>query len=88
MSEVLGYGELFYREFYSCYLGWAKPDPAYFGDVLRLGELAPGRTLFIDDRPQNVEAARAAGLQAAQFVLGEIGSGGVALRTLLAGFGL
>jgi hypothetical protein len=36
----------------------------------------------------HVEAAQAAGLHAAQFVLGDMGSGGPPLRALLATFGL
>jgi putative hydrolase of the HAD superfamily len=88
MSEHLAYREVFDREFYSCHLGHTKPSAAYFHEILRLADLDPGRTLFIDDRVQNVEGARLAGLQAAQFVLGEIGSGGEPMRRLLMTYGL
>jgi HAD superfamily hydrolase (TIGR01509 family) len=88
MSEQLAYREVFDREFYSCHLGHMKPSPAYFQEIVRLAGLDPARTLFIDDRIDNVEAALRAGLQAAQFVLGEIGAGADPMRRLLASYGL
>jgi putative hydrolase of the HAD superfamily len=88
MSDVLAYRLAFDREFYSCNIGHAKPSTRYFDEVIRLAGLDPRRTLFIDDRAENVAAARQAGLQAARFVLGEIGSGALPMRTLLASFGL
>jgi putative hydrolase of the HAD superfamily len=88
MSERLAYREVFDREFYSCHLGHMKPSPAYFHEIVRLAALDPGRTLFIDDRIDNVEGARQAGLQAAHFVLGEIGAGAGPMRRLLATHGL
>jgi len=42
MSEGLGYKTLFVEEFYSCRLGFAKPDFAYFNRVLELLDL-PGQ---------------------------------------------
>jgi putative hydrolase of the HAD superfamily len=88
MSKQLGYGTLFDAEFYSCDLGCAKPDRRFFAEIVRRATLVPERTLFLDDRIEHVEAARACGLRAVQFVLGEIGSGGPPLRTVLAAFGL
>ena len=88
MSERLAYREVFDREFYSCHLGHIKPSPAYFREIVRLAVLDPDRTLFIDDRIDNVEAAWQAGLQATQFVLGEIGTGAQPMRQLLATYGL
>jgi putative hydrolase of the HAD superfamily len=44
-----------------------KPDPAIFEHARRKLELEPSRTLFIDDSPANVEAARRAGWQALRF---------------------
>jgi putative hydrolase of the HAD superfamily len=88
MSEQLAYREVFDREFYSCHLGHMKPSPDYFHEIVRLARLSPAQTLFIDDRTDNVEAARQAGLQAAQFVLGEVGAGAKPMRRLLASYGL
>jgi putative hydrolase of the HAD superfamily len=52
---------------WSYQLGIAKPDPELYRHTL--GELGvqPEETLFIDDKPANVEAARALGIQAIQF---------------------
>jgi HAD superfamily hydrolase (TIGR01509 family) len=49
-------------------MGCRKPEPAiYFQTLEKLG--AEGRQcLFIDDRPENIEAARAAGIHAHQFI--------------------
>ena len=88
MSEALGYARVFDREFYSCDLGCVKPSAAFFEAILREAALDPARTLFIDDRLDNVEAARACGLVAEQFVLWKEADGAAALERLLAGYGL
>jgi putative hydrolase of the HAD superfamily len=52
---------------WSFLLGFAKPDPAIYRHTLaQLGTL-PEETLFIDDKIENVEAARALGIQSIQF---------------------
>lgn len=43
--------------------GLAKPDPRIFELAIRRWNLIPQKTLFIDDRAENVEAARALGLR-------------------------
>ena len=67
MSEVLGYQSLFDREFYSCHLGYAKPDPEYFRAILRSAALPAEAALFVDDREENVSAAKQAGMHAEIF---------------------
>jgi HAD superfamily hydrolase (TIGR01509 family) len=53
--------------FVSCDTGVRKPDArAFLGPVTTLG-VAPHACLFVDDRPANCAAARAAGLQALDF---------------------
>jgi len=42
----------------------AKPSPAAYEIALRRMAVAPERVVFVDDRPENVEAARAAGIHA------------------------
>lgn len=83
MSDALGYRHVFDREFYSCDLGHTKPSRRYFDEVVRLAGLDRGRTLFIDDRLENVEAARQSGLLAEQFVLWQVDDGAAALKELL-----
>lgn len=58
------YDGLLDRSYYSCAIGLAKPDPAFFAHVAEDLGVAPGQLLFLDDRAENVEGARAAGLQA------------------------
>jgi putative hydrolase of the HAD superfamily len=43
-----------------------KPDAEIFEYVLRENDLAPEETLFLDDFPWNVEAARKVGINAVQ----------------------
>jgi 2-haloacid dehalogenase len=45
----------------------AKPDARIFRILLDRFELRPARTLFVDDRQDNVDAARALGLRATLF---------------------
>lgn len=64
MKEALGYDQLFDQSFYSCDLGVAKPEPAFFTRALdQLGATAP-EVLFVDDHEANVAAAREVGLAA------------------------
>jgi HAD superfamily hydrolase (TIGR01509 family) len=88
MSQTLGYARRFDREFYSCDLGCTKPSAEFFDEIVRRAALDPARTLFIDDRQDNVAAARACGLEAAQFVLWKAPDGAAALERLLAARGL
>jgi len=85
MRRELGYDELFDGSFYSCELGAAKPEPAFFAAVLdSLGVAAP-EVLFVDDNEPNVVAARECGLAAEHWHLDD-GIG--ALRERLAGHGV
>ena len=88
MSEKLGYREVFDREFYSCDLGHKKPSREYFDEVVRVGGFQPDCTLFIDDRLDNVEAARQCGLRAEQFVLWQVDNGAEALGAIFREYGL
>jgi putative hydrolase of the HAD superfamily len=88
MSERLGYAKHFDHEFYSCHLGHAKPSAEYFREILRRGGFDPARTLFLDDREQNVRGAQSVGIHAVHFELGTMGEGGFALRKILREFGL
>jgi putative hydrolase of the HAD superfamily len=47
---------------FSYELGIVKPDAAIYHDALRGLDVAPGEALFLDDRPENIEGARAVGL--------------------------
>ncbi|GAA1570080.1 MULTISPECIES: HAD family hydrolase [Kribbella] len=64
MQDERGYGAWFDRTFYSCDLGLAKPDPAYFREILNTIGVPASEVLFVDDNAANVEGARTVGLRA------------------------
>jgi putative hydrolase of the HAD superfamily len=51
----------------SCYLGLRKPEPAIYQRALDILGRPAERILFIDDRPENVAGAEAAGMKAIRF---------------------
>jgi putative hydrolase of the HAD superfamily len=85
MREALGYDSLFDVSCYSCELGAAKPDPAFFLEAARRIGAEPATILFIDDTTPNVAGARAAGLAAEQWSLDD---GHDVLHDLLARHGV
>jgi putative hydrolase of the HAD superfamily len=85
MREVLGYDALFDVSCYSCELGAAKPDLAFFTEAARRIGAEPPAILFIDDNAGNVAAAREAGLSAEQWCIED---GHDALHGLLARHGV
>jgi putative hydrolase of the HAD superfamily len=48
-------------------LGLAKPDPAIYRHTISKLGVKPEEALFIDDKRENIETARALGLQAIEF---------------------
>ncbi|WP_371403682.1 HAD-IA family hydrolase [Kribbella sp. NBC_00662] len=85
MQDERGYGEWFDQTFYSCDLGLAKPDPAYFRAILGALDLPASSVLFIDDNVANVEAAAGVGLRAELY---DLSAGVPALAELLRRYGL
>ena len=57
---------------WSCEVGITKPDPAIYRHCLEALRCEAGRTLFFDDRPNNVEAARELGMEALIFESAEL----------------
>lgn len=51
----------------SCWLGVAKPSRRIFQLALSLSQADPSRSVFIDDREQNLAPARALGIHAFRF---------------------
>ncbi|MFI7066538.1 HAD family hydrolase [Kribbella sp. NPDC050124] len=80
MQDERGYGEWFDQTFYSCDLGLAKPDPAYFRSILGTLEIPASSVLFIDDNESNVAGARSVGLHAEVY---DLSSGVDTLTALL-----
>ena len=85
MSEGLNYRSLFDTEFYSCFIGAAKPKISYFEKVVAQLGCDANAVLFLDDRAENVSAAKEAGLNAMVFFGAD---GAAALKRQLAGFGV
>lgn len=54
---------LFEKTYYSHLVGKRKPQIDFFEQVLAENNLKPEETLFIDDSPQHLEAARTLGIQ-------------------------
>jgi len=69
LVDMLGYDELFDDLFISCHVGHAKPSHDYFEYMAQFLGRDPTSLLFIDDHPQNVEAARQVGLSAEVYSL-------------------
>ena len=81
MRRTLGYADLFDEVFYSCDLGAAKPEPAYFAVALATLDATPSQVLFVDDSATNVDGALDVGLRAVRWRLDD---GHAVLRDLLA----
>jgi putative hydrolase of the HAD superfamily len=64
MRLLTPYADLLDGAYYSCDIGVAKPDTAYFLHVADDLGLPPADLLFLDDQPENVDGARHAGLNA------------------------
>ena len=54
--------------FLSYRLGYRKPHPRIYEKVIEQLGVEPSSCFFIDDLPENIEAARAIGMQAHQFI--------------------
>lgn len=61
--NMQGNDHLFERVYYSHLVGKRKPETAFFQQILTENNLDPAETLFIDDSPQHLEAARSLGIQ-------------------------
>ncbi len=57
------FADLFHEAYFSFDLHLSKPDIEVYEFIINQNELKPKKTLFIDDRSDNIEAARKAGLQ-------------------------
>jgi putative hydrolase of the HAD superfamily len=62
--DTFGLNEVFEAFFSSCYLGVSKPSARIYAIALDVMQADPLTSLFVDDRAENVAAARAVGMQA------------------------
>lgn len=63
--EAVGLSDLVDVALATCTLGVHKPEPRAFTLAAEALGVHPSEVLFVDDRPENVEAARALGMRAA-----------------------
>ncbi len=64
----MGYYDLFHPVLLSYEIGVQKPNPEAFKILISKLQTAPSNIIFIDDRFENVEAAKALGIDAIQFL--------------------
>ncbi len=57
----------FDHQIFSCEVRSIKPDPAIYRHSLSLLKIAPSETIFVDDREENIQAARTAGIHGILF---------------------
>jgi len=62
----------FHAVYASHLMGRAKPEPEFWLDILKAEGVAPGRAFFVDDFPENVEAARALGIESRLYVSADV----------------
>lgn len=67
MRTQLRYDATFDRQFYSCDVGHAKPDPAFFERIVTALDMPPAEVLFFDDHVVNAEAAAGIGIRGVHF---------------------
>ena len=63
--RILGLRDRFDAMHYAADLGWAKPAPEFFAAVEARTGFQPAELFFIDDKPDNIEAARIRGWRGA-----------------------
>lgn len=71
LRATAGFLDHFDQVTFSYELGMIKPEPEIYHYAVRGLDVAPEEALFLDDRPENIEGARAIGLQAEVFTTWE-----------------
>lgn len=64
IRKDMGFEKYFDELFFSCEIGYMKPELEYFYHAAKVLDFAPGEILFIDNEDKYVNAARQAGWQA------------------------
>lgn len=71
LDNEMGFSALFSGLFYSCRVGFEKPDAGYYNYVQDAINVSPTEILFLDDQTRHVEGARRAGWNAEPYVIGD-----------------
>jgi len=64
MPELFSFFE---QKIYSCDIGMIKPEKEIFLHALKIANVKPGETIFVDDLQENVDAAKNLGIQGIRF---------------------
>lgn len=67
----LRFDDYFNKAFYSCDIGFRKPDAICYEWVIDHLKIDAAETLFIDDSVQNIEAAKSVGMKTVHLVPGD-----------------
>jgi putative hydrolase of the HAD superfamily len=67
IHQAKGHYDLFDAVYASCRMGLAKPDPEFYRFILERENRGAERSVFVDDREDNVEAAARLGITALLF---------------------
>ena len=83
--DTFGLDEIFDAFLSSCWLGLRKPTRKFFDRALQIAQARPERSVFIDDRAQNIVPARELGMhtihyQSPELLRSELGALGVTLN--------
>lgn len=81
LSLTFDFWECFNGLVISSHINLVKPEREIYQHLLEANNLVAGETVFVDDMPANIEAARAAGLQGV--VLADRSRGGEVIRSLM-----
>jgi putative hydrolase of the HAD superfamily len=65
--RYFGLRDIFVAFFTSCWLGVMKPARRIYELALAMSQAEPSRSVFIDDRPRNLEPARELGIQTIRY---------------------
>jgi putative hydrolase of the HAD superfamily len=65
--ELFGLRDIFTTFFSSCWIGLLKPARRIYEVALAMSQAEPESSVFIDDREQNLEPARALGMKTIRF---------------------
>ncbi len=65
--EVLDFLPLMDGGVFSCYVGMIKPDPGIYRILCREYDLVPEECVFIDDKAENIQAAKDLGMEGILF---------------------
>jgi len=67
VAHQTGLYDLFHPLLLSCDIGYEKPDPRAYELLLEKVSVQPAECIFVDDKLENVEAARVLGIDAIHF---------------------